>query len=793
MDRDTLIELDYCRIRDNIAQFCASEEAKLALETREPFTDAEHIEKLKNTSRDWQLFNASQRAPVILPWPEVFPVFKIIKTSGAALTVEQAHALLLFCTCAKKITAAITAAAENMTIPHLANTARALPDLTKPYTELSRIITVDGEIKELPELRDIKNRIAALTKKIGTVLHAYTTDKRFADALESNVPVLRANREVLAVKAQQRSKIHGIIHGVSQSGHTVYIEPEEAVSASNERMQEEANLHIAIREILRTLTATLLPFAEQLEAAHPILLYLDQTCATARWGIVHSCSYALTCDEENPLTLLQARHPLLAEKAVPIDVRFMKGKRVLIITGPNAGGKTVTLKTIALFALLNQSGFPIPAQEGSRLPIFNDVFADIGDGQSLDESLSTFSAHMKKIAHAVSACTEKSLVLLDELGSGTDWQEGSAIAMAVLDALIKKNPFVLVTTHHGALKNYGWMHERCINASVEFNSETLTPTYRLIMGVPGESRALDIAEKSGLDAEIIKNARAYIAGGKSDISALINGLHAKHAEADALLQAHEARARLLNEMQRKVDLKNLSLRQREHELNSGVQTEAQRFLHEARSMLENLVRELREGEMTKDKTLAVRSFINSLTESVEAQNANLEKEADALVENAQVSPQNESRVFAAGATVLAAASRRSGTIISASGKNKWLIQFGNIKIEMKEKDLTVVPPSKHKNTPLVTIEKSDGERQEQPAYELRLLGMRETDAIKSLEKQLDLCVLHNVKNFSVIHGKGNGILQQAVRDYLSHYSAVKEFCFAPSEDGGAGKTYVTLW
>ncbi|MBQ9495527.1 MAG: endonuclease MutS2 [Treponema sp.] len=793
MDKDTLVELDYCRIRDDIAQFCVSEEAKLALKMREPFNDTAYIEKLKNTSKDWQLLNASQYAPALLSWPEVFPVFKIIKTSGAALTIEQAHALLLFCISAKKIATAIPTAAENMTIPHLANALRALPDLTKPHAELSHIITADGEIKELPELRDIKNRIAALTKKIGAVLRAYTTDKRFVDSLESNVPVLRANREVLAVKAQQRNKIRGIIHGVSQSGQTVYIEPEEAVNASNELMQEEANLHIAIRAILRTLAATLLPFAEQFEAAYPILLHLDQTCAVSRWGIANNCSYALTCNEENPLTLLQARHPLLAEKAVPVDVRFMKGKRVLIITGPNAGGKTVALKTIALFALLNQSGFPIPAQEGSRLPIFNDVFADIGDGQSLDESLSTFSAHMKKIARAVSSCTEKSLVLLDELGSGTDWQEGSAIAMAVLDELIKKEAFVLVTTHHGALKNYGWTHERCINASVEFNSETLMPTYRLIMGVPGESRALDIAEKNGLNAEIIKNARAYIAGGKSDISALINGLHAKHAEADALLQAQEARTQLLNEMQRKVDLKSLSLRQREHELNCGAQTEAQRFLHEARSTLENLVRELREGEMTKEKTLAVRNFIDNLTESVDAQNANLEKEADALSKNAQSTSQENSLVFAPGAAVLAAASRRSGTIICASGKNKWLVQFENIKIEMKEKDLKLMPPSKHKNMPLVTIEKNDSEKQTQPAYELRLLGMREAEAIKALEKQLDLCVLHSVKNFSIIHGKGNGILQQAVRDYLSHYSAVKEFCFAPNEDGGAGKTYVTLW
>lgn len=267
------------------------------------------------------------------------------------------------------------------------------------------------------------------------------------------------------------------------------------------------------------------------------MLLLDSTCAAAKYQSEVHGVFAENYDteKESPL-ILNARHPLLAEKAVPVTINFMFGKKVMIITGPNTGGKTVTLKTVALFSLMNQAGFPIPADEGTRLPFFNSIFADIGDEQSIDESLSTFSSRMKNIALALENADEKSLVLLDELGTGTDPLEGGAIAMAVIDSLLEKNSFVLVTTHHGVLKNYGYTNSKCVNASVEFNSESLRPTYKLLVGVSGESHAIDIALNSGLPQNVVEQAKSYISNQQADVSSLIKGLTEKHIELEELIK-----------------------------------------------------------------------------------------------------------------------------------------------------------------------------------------------------------------------------------------------------------------
>ncbi|MFA6856867.1 MAG: Smr/MutS family protein [Treponema sp.] len=847
MDITTLTELDYYRIRDTIAGYCVSAEGKAALLSREPFADTVQIESFKDLSREWQLYNTSTRSSALSMWPAVLPLFRIMKVEGATLSLEQVNALGLFCTAVKKVTSAIINAGTELSLTHLADTVHTIPDVSTISAEIFRVITPDGEIKDLPELREIRKRIADLNRKILNLMHAYTSDQKLSSVLESTVPVYRAGHQLLAVYASQRNRIPGIIHEVSQSGQTVYIEPEDAVKASNDLVQEEFNLQLAVRTILRTLTAALAPFADTFDAALPVMITLDTTCAVSRWGIEHNCIYALPCSKDQPLSIIQARHPLLGEKAVPIDVRFMQAKRVLIITGPNTGGKTVTLKTIALFCMLNQSGFPVPAKEGTRLPVFTGVFADIGDGQSLDQSLSTFSAHMKNIARALNESTATSLVLLDELGSGTDPQEGAAIGMAVLDTLIERGAFVLVTTHQGVLKNYGWTHPACINASVEFNSETLSPTYRLLMGVPGESRALDIAAKSGLNNDVVAKARSYIVNEQADISALITGLTAKHEELDNLLSQYRQKEYELTEQQRKADLKDLSLRQKEHELKNAAHTETAQFLADSRKQLENLVRTLREGEITREKTLAVKQYISGLTKAVGTQEAQLEAESAALaddinafgkIQNIPPHPHsnkgtkrrmknaealklahnadnelsvqagllsdkniphlsdsgiNEPLSFKSGASVLIGKERRSGLILSPDGKGKWLVQTGSIKMTVKQKDLELVAPSRHVNTPLVTVDTAGtDESEERPVFELRLLGMHEDEALKALEHQLDLCAIHNFRNFSIIHGKGNGILQVAVQHYLSHYAGVKEFHFAPPEDGGTGKTYVTL-
>ena len=772
----------------------------------------------------------------MLFWEPVENLINIIKARGTSLTLEQVKALGQFVLSVKSVKQAIEIHKDELELKLLAQQSQLIPDMAETEKLIFHVITPDGQLRDLPEIAAIRKQIASLNAKIKKIFQQYTSDQKLAGVLESTVPVLRNGRQALAVKASLQNRINGIIIEVSQTAQTVYIEPEEVVRCDNELIQKENELIQVINKILLELTAELGPSVPQIKQALPVMLLMDTTIAAARWGIEHNCCYAVPAIGEPPL-LLKARHPLLGQKAVPIDFYFMEGKHVLIITGPNTGGKTVSLKTFALLSMLNQAGLPVPAAEGTRLPVFTDIFADIGDSQSLDMSLSTFSGHMKNIAQAVTGADKHSLVLLDELGSGTDPQEGTAIAMAVLDKLIQNKAFVLVTTHMGILKNYGYTNPLCVNASVEFDTSTLSPSYKLNMGIPGESHAVAIARKSGLPQEVVNAAKNYIATEQADVSSLIKGLNKKHSELDRL--QHKARM-LENDFEQKLDKlkeKELGLRRKENELKKGHQQEMHDFLIHSRRQLENLVREIREGELTREKTVGVKQFIselesdvNRLDQKIEVEeekiakdtaafekeaavrakhsstkktkkklsNAEALKYATASIETAASKPAAEQKplVFEPGAAVVAGTNNSQGILLEQARKGVWNVQFGSIKMTMKEKDLKLVRSSTQNTTPTVSYDfetdSQSSSMHERPVFELRLLGMRVEEAIHALEHQIDLCALSNFGHFSIIHGKGEGILQQAVRDYLSHCPVIQSFTFAPPEDGGTGKTYVTL-
>ena len=836
MNKVALQEIDFYRVRDQVAAYCITGEAKDLFLQREPYTDQKQIELLKNLSREWAKYLSASRKNPVLFWEPVAPLFDVIKAKGTSLVLEQVKALGDFILSVNNIKQCITLHSDEFELKNLLEQTQKLPDFTETEKLIFHIITPDGQMRDLPEIAAIRKQIAALNTKIKTILRHYTTDQKLAGVLESSVPVLRNGRQVLAVKASLQNRINGIIIDISQSAQTVYVEPQEVVLCSNELIQKENELIQVINRILAELTKDLQPSIPLFRQAHPVMLLMDQTCAAARWGNENNCCYAVPAIGEPPL-LLKARHPLLGQKAVPIDFYFMDGKRVLIITGPNTGGKTVSLKTFALFSMLNQAGLPVPAAEGTRLAVFKEIFADIGDSQDIDMSLSTFSGHMKNIAQAVTGADKHSLVLLDELGSGTDPQEGTAIAMSVLDTLIEKNAFVLVTTHMGILKNYGYTNAKCVNASVEFNTSTLSPSYKLMMGIPGESHAIAIARKSGLPQEVVNHAKNYIATEQADVSSLIKGLNKKHAELDRIQHKARMLQKEVEEKEQRIKEKELSLRRKENELKKGHQQEMHDFLIHSRRTLENLVREIREGELTREKTVGVKQFISDLQKDVDRLDNKIEIEEEKLAAQEQAfqketaarkkepgsnkktkrklsnaealkyatpvmaaevagsgnAPvEEEPLVFAPGATVTAGATRNEGILIDLARKGVWNVQFGSVKMTIKEKDLKLVRSGSKQLAPDVSYDLQASTKEERPLFELRLLGMRTEEAIHALEHQIDLCTLHNFPHFSVIHGKGDGILQQAVRDYLSHSPSVQSFDFAPPEDGGTGKTYVTL-
>jgi DNA mismatch repair protein MutS2 len=711
---------------------------------------------------------------------------------------------------------------QNIALIPPAELAAALPDCVAISREVFRVLDRDGKLRDLPEFRDIKRRINSLARDLENAAQRYAGDEETRRMLQSAVPSQRDGRMVLAVKANFRKRVRGIVHEISSTGQTVFIEPEAVVEKNNELLLERRRLDAEIRRVLREMTARIAERREALGRFYRGILELDKIRARARHAKETGGVFALDSGEGAPengaagsglLALKQARHPLLGSAATPIDFVMDGGLRSVIITGPNTGGKTVTLKTVGLFALMNQCGLALPAACGTALPVFDAVYADIGDEQSLSQSLSTFSAHMTNIAAITGAVTARSLVLLDELGSGTDPEEGSAIAMAILDYLAEKKARLVATTHHGILKNYGYAREGVENASVEFDSQTLSPTYRIVMGIPGESRAVDIAARNGLGQAIIAGARRYLAEERADISALITGLREKRRELDAADRARRGEEQWLREERRAADLRALRLRQKELELKSSGAGKFRELLAESRKTLENLVREVKEGEITREKTLKVKAFLGALDDRANAEDAALETEAASLAEERRrlaalygsdaaetggrgrpgppggPAGETRGRALEPGAEVLAGEQRRRGRALRPAGKGAWIVAIGSIRMTFNEADLQPLPPTAAKPG----IASFDFESGAPGATaELSLIGLHLAEALSALERQMDAAILGGLHAFSVIHGKGDGVLQKAVHDFLKTQPSVAEYYFSRPELGGFGRTEVIL-
>ncbi|MGP1587637.1 MAG: endonuclease MutS2 [Treponemataceae bacterium] len=802
MNEKILEQLDYCRIKKEISHYAVSAEGTDFILSCEPLVDSVKIEKRKNCAKEWTFLLTSDSKIRLKPWDQICEALKILVVEGGCLSKEEIFALLQFCLSVNFLIESFNLKNSNSQkdytkiCPNLAAEIQSMYDLSKIADEISKIIDINGNFREIPEIREINRAIKKKRDEIENVIKGFVASKEYSDFLQSKVPVLRNGRQVLAVKSGNKKCIKGIVHEVSHTGATLYIEPEQVVSLSNELIEEEARLVRQIKIIFTELTAKIANFKDELLHNLFVMTNLDFAYASARWGIEKRCCFAKTCDfscREN-ITLIHARHPILEEKAVPIDIIFTPQVRILIITGVNTGGKTVTLKTVALFALLNQSGFPILADENSSLPIFSKVFADIGDEQSLDENLSTFSGHMKNIASMLKEADQDSLVLLDELGSGTDSQEGGAIAMAVLDELIDRGCFVILTTHHGVIKNFGYTGKNCLNASVEFDNQTLSPTYKILMGVPGSSHAVEIAQRSGIPENVIKKANSYIDTNQADIATLIGCLTEKYAEVSRIEKEIKEKEDKIKEKWRKVDLANLQVKQHELELREQGYRQSQNFVEESRKILENLVRELKETQSSENRigrqqTLKVKQVLDDFNEAVEREKSEIKDVAKEIQrqKNQKKDCLKQENEFAVGECVKIGSKKADGIILECKKNGKYLVQAGSIKLTLNGSQMYKTGNTTENK--VVHVEAV----LEKPVFELRILGMHSEQAIKILEHQLDLCSVNDFKHFSIIHGKGEGILQKAVWNYLKKSSIVESFNFAPYEEGGSGKTYVNLY
>lgn len=672
---------------------------------------------------------------------------------------------------------------EDIEIPHFVGKKDAFPILTDLEREINHSIDENGYVLDSAseKLRSVRQALRLQEGRIRERLESYTRGRNAAKMLSDAIVTIRNDRYVIPVKAEYRSHYGGVIHDMSSSGQTLFIEPDAIVQANNEirnlKMQEQEE----IERILIALSLSVQEVAHDLFVLVNLLAEVDAILAKAKYGVAHKYTKPKV-NHEGYIRLSQATHPLIpVEEAVANDIEFGKDVTTIVITGPNTGGKTVTLKTVGLSTLMAQSGLPIPALDGSELSVFSSVYADIGDEQSIEQSLSTFSSRMVNIVDILKKYDDRSLLLFDELGSGTDPQEGAALAISILDEVHGHGARVMATTHYPELKAYGYNRPGMTNASVEFDVDTLSPTYRLLIGVPGRSNAFEISERLGLPKHIIDRANSFTGTDRGEVESMIASLEDSRLrsekdadETHAILQETERLKQQLEEELKQFDELKESLETKAKEKAKAIVEEAKR---EAEAVISDLrAMRLNAGANVKEHELIdARKRLDDATPE--------EKKREKI--KAKAAP----RPLQVGDEVQVLEYGQKGTLLEKTSANAWVVQIGILKMTIDESGLEYVKPKKEK-APVVTA--SVRGRSSHVKLELDLRGERYEDAIIRTEKYIDDALLSNYHQVSIIHGKGTGALRQGVQEYLKRHSRVKSYRFGEAGEGGYGVTVVEL-
>ena len=667
---------------------------------------------------------------------------------------------------------------ENVRLDHLANWFEKLHDFPHLQGNL-QAINEAGFIENFAseELARIRRKIHDSESQVRDVLQELLKQK--AQMLTEGIIASRNGRQVLPVKNTYRNKIAGVVHDISASGNTVYIEPREVVKLSEEIASLRADERYEMMRILQELSERVRPHAAEIANDAWIIGHLDLIRAKVRF-IQETGAVVPQVSEEQEIQLLHVRHPLV-QNAVANDVHFGKDLTAIVITGPNTGGKTIMLKTLGLTQLMAQSGLPILADKGSRVGIFEEVFADIGDEQSIEQSLSTFSSHMTNIVDILGKVNQNSLLLLDELGAGTDPQEGAALAMSILEDLRLRQVKTMATTHYPELKAYGIETAYVQNASMEFDTASLRPTYRFMQGVPGRSNAFEIAKRLGLSDVIVGDASKQI-NQDNDVNRIIEQLEE---------QTLESRKRLENI--RQVEQENLKMNRALKKLYNELNREKETELNKAREQAAEIV-DLALAESDDIlKNLHSKSQLKP-HEIIEAK-AKLKKLAPEKVDlskNKVLQKAKKKRAPKVGDDIIVLSYGQRGTLTNQLKDGRWEAQVGLIKMTLEEKEFDLVQaqqeaPVKKKQ---VNVVKRAGGKGPQARLDLR--GKRYEEAMEALDAFIDQALLNNMAQVDIIHGIGTGVIREGVTKYLQRNKQVKSFGYAPQNAGGSGATIVTF-
>ena len=604
--------------------------------------------------------------------------------------------------------------------------------------------------------------------------------KKQADHLTETLIASRNGRAVLPVKNSYRNRISGVVHDISASGSTVYIEPRAAVQLNEEITQLRADERHEMARILRELSNMLRPHTNIIRNNAWVLGHLDFVHAKFLF-MQENKAVVPQLSTDKTVQLLQARHPLLTNP-VANDLHFLDELTVIVITGPNTGGKTVMLKTLGLAQLMAQSGLPILADKGSKVAVFNEIFADIGDEQSIEQSLSTFSSHMTNIVDILAAADKDSLVLVDELGAGTDPQEGASLAISILEHLRLMQVKTMATTHYPELKAYGIETEFVENASMEFDTETLSPTYHFMQGVPGRSNAFEIARRLGL-AEVIVNEAERLTNSDTDVNRIIERLEE---------QTHESRKRLdhIKEVEQDNLKFNRAVKKLYNEFSHAKDKELEKASDKAQEIVDKAMAESEEilknlhhkAGLKPHEVIEAKSQLKKLAPEVDLSKNKVLKKAKKL------------RAPRVGDDIIVTAYGQRGTLINQTKNGKWEVQVGLIKMMLKEDEFSLVKvqeeAQKPKKKQVHVVKKS--KKSAGPRARLDLRGKRYEEAMQELDEFIDQALLNNIAQVDIIHGIGTGVIREGVTKYLSRNKHVKSFGYAPQNAGGSGCTIANL-
>jgi len=738
------------------------------------------------------------------PIPDLAAALGRLRVEGTAWTALELRAAVTLLLSSRRALDALhdKTLADGVTAP-LESLAASLVRDPETEREIDRVIKDDATVRDdaSPLLRRVRKELRGAAADLVRMLERLMAKLEPHHRVEDASVTVRNGRYVIPVRREGRGAVGGIVHDMSSSGSTLFVEPPAAVEASNRMRELEAEELRETERILLEVTDRLRPHRDALVATLDALVTLDSLYARARYAIAYGCAPVVLALGGTGFSILDGRHPLLLARdrasVVPFALTMDRGEHTLLVSGPNTGGKTVLLKAIALLSLMAQSGIPAPVGLGSKIALFDRFFADIGDEQSIEASLSTFSAHLRNLTEIVRDATTQSLVLIDELGSGTDPVEGAALGGAIIETLTRRGTTSIATTHLGALKELAHEVPGVVNASLQFDAIALAPTFRLVKGVPGRSYGLSIARRLAMPEEVLRNAEARVPKGERDVAALLEDLEARQKAIEEREKAADAHHDATVARAERVDEREKVVREKERELERAARSDARRYLLDARHEIEKTIKELRAAGAEQIETAAAAARRAAEQKAAEAGEALRALDEATAIEDGrskmEVARAEAGRIEVGASVAVATLGGKTGRVVEMRGRDA-VVAVGAMKLTVPLKTLKRV--SKRALEAVTRLEIAVPLIGDQPDVEVKhevdLRGMRVDEADIAVTQAVDAAVRADLGALRIIHGKGTGALRERVAELLSGDKRVRTFRMGAWNEGGAGVTIAEL-